>query len=214
MTTDTDIREAFHAAAARDLAGLAVSPGVLADVRRRHARRQRALLFGGPLAVVILTVAVVLGAIAIGGSSGHGSAPHTANSGRTRTLLGQRITFPAGWTVQDDGPAVIELGNQDQPDSRDQRVDAASGNALHDVSIDVSSGQASVTSRRSGLGFVKHPIHTIIDGQPATFGASDSPHAAPVQAGVTLSNGDYLSVEAQGMTVVQLESFLAAALAG
>jgi hypothetical protein len=213
MTTDTEIRGAFHAAVAPDLAGLSVSPGMLTAVRRRHTRQQRRLLVGAPLAIAVITAAAILGAVAIGGSPGRTSGQHNSYSGRTRALLDGHITLPAGWIVQDGGPAVTAFTAAGKPEGQVQALDVQSGDALQDIAIEASSGRGA-RQRSFGLSFVKRPLRTTVDGQPATFGTSDSPRAAPVQAGVRLANGDYLGVEAQGMTVRELEAFLDDALAG
>ncbi|HTW19307.1 MAG TPA: hypothetical protein VME70_03725 [Mycobacteriales bacterium] len=122
MTTDEQIRDAFHARFGTELADLAVDPALVAVVRRRYARQQRLVLLGAPLGVAALAAGSILAANAVGSgavSGINGLTSNAAQSGVSVTLLNHRLQFPAGWsgsagTVMNLGPATHHLGGKDQ----------------------------------------------------------------------------------------------------
>jgi hypothetical protein len=103
MSTDDEIRDAFHARLDPALSNLTVSPSLLSEVRRRHAHQRRLVAVGAPLGIAVMTAGSVTAAIAI---PRQGNAQtikvQAAAGGPTATLLGHSLQFPDGWTVKND----------------------------------------------------------------------------------------------------------------
>ncbi len=104
MTTDEQIRDAFHARFGTALADLSVDPALLVDVRRRYARQQRTMMLGAPIGVAALAAGSILAATAVGNDTGgsvgvsNPTGSQSAGPGATVTLLNHPLHFRAGWT--------------------------------------------------------------------------------------------------------------------
>lgn len=194
MSTDDEIRHAFHSAFAADLGDVSVDPATLSVVRRRHARQQRMLAIGAPVGVAVLSAGAVVGASAVHSSAentplliGSGGSPVPAPSPSEQTvtpnqsvgLLDHTLSLPGDWTLSGNR-TLIDLGaiQPAQPvDGKDQSVTATSPDGTQRFSATVYSGPIANAERRDGNAATDDPsfVHLSIGGSVAAIKVSGAP---------------------------------------
>jgi hypothetical protein len=169
MSTD-EIRHAFHTAFEPVVGGVVVDPALSHVVRRRYAREQRLLTFGGVVGVAVVTAGTGVAAVALHTSDGRpdtavahdGGSPTsrptptpsptpTPQSWQTVTLVGHDLTLPGDWTLSGNRRLVdLDTFEPAQPiGGQDQSVTARSPDGTRRFKATVYSGPIA-DAERSG----------------------------------------------------------------
>ncbi|MBV9486145.1 MAG: hypothetical protein JO246_08835 [Frankiaceae bacterium] len=167
MSTDDEIRDAFHSRLDPALSNLTVSPSLLSEVRRRHAHQRRLVAVGAPLGVAVVTAGSVTAAIALPGHGGSQTVQvGSGSTGPTATVLGHKLTFPVGWTVKKRyGMSSVESSTM-----RDDGTNTATVSEAESIMVTTPENRPAVTITvvRDGVGTAPVATATPAPGDPPT----------------------------------------------
>jgi hypothetical protein len=184
MSTDEEIRTAFHTVFGPAAGGATTDPGIVSVIRRRHARQQRLLAVGAPLGVAAVTAGAVVGATAIHPGSGddvapasHGGSPTTQPTATVQTmqtvsLVGHNLALPSDWTLSGNRKLInLDTITPAQPvGGTDQSVTATSPDGAQEFDATVYTGPIA-SAERGTEAAADDPTftHLVIDGHPAAI---------------------------------------------